>query len=199
MKNKRRDRFIAYFNGPPLRGDRARLIERTGLTKGRVTQILDEDQPFGEKAAQAMAEKLGLPGDYFETDAYIGGVPEREKGLTVMLGAGTVHDAQLVTWERILMKEPLPPMFWVALPDNAMAPRAPMGKLICFDTTMAPAPGDGVLLMDRDGGAYFRRYAAGVGGRWTGQALNPAFADLDSERDGLHVLAVLKSEEGRWA
>lgn len=63
-----------------------------------------------------------------------------------------------------------------------------------------PRPGDGVLVSDSSGGVYFRIYRAGRADRWTAVALNPAYGpDLDSERDGLRVLAVLKAEEGRWA
>jgi hypothetical protein len=67
MPNRRRERFIAYFNGP-LRGSRSKLMERTGLTPGRVSQLFDEKQAFGERAARNLAESLGLPGDYFEVD-----------------------------------------------------------------------------------------------------------------------------------
>lgn len=63
--DERRQRFVDYFQRE-LKGDRARLMAKTGLTKGRVSQLFKEDQPFGEKAAAALAEKLGLPGDYFD-------------------------------------------------------------------------------------------------------------------------------------
>lgn len=68
MDNKRRRRFVAYFSGPPLNGDRAQLIKKTHLTKGRVSQLFDEAQPFGERAAEHLAQALGLPNDYFEAD-----------------------------------------------------------------------------------------------------------------------------------
>lgn len=74
MENRRRDRFIAYFNGPPLKGDRELLIRKTGYTKGRVSQFFDRDQPFGERAARALAERLGLDADYFERE--MGTVPK---------------------------------------------------------------------------------------------------------------------------
>jgi len=61
----RRRRFLAYFN-TALGGDRQRLIARTGYTKGRISQLFDKDQPFGEKAAASVASRLGLPEDYFE-------------------------------------------------------------------------------------------------------------------------------------
>jgi hypothetical protein len=68
MENRRRDRFIAYFNGPPLKGDRELLIRKSGYTKGRISQFFDDEQPFGERAARALAERLGLSPDYFERD-----------------------------------------------------------------------------------------------------------------------------------
>jgi len=64
----RRRRFSAYLSGP-LKGDRALLIRKTGLTKGRISQLLDTDLPFGERAAARLAERLGLPEDYFEHEA----------------------------------------------------------------------------------------------------------------------------------
>jgi hypothetical protein len=74
MPNKRRARFVAYFNGP-LKGSRAKLMERTGLSAGRVTQLFDEREAFGERAARNMAESLGLPPDYFEAEPVPGSSP----------------------------------------------------------------------------------------------------------------------------
>lgn len=104
-----------------------------------------------------------------------------------------------LTWGEQMSKDTLPPLFWVALPDDSMAPRAPAGRHICFEKDTTPNAGDGVLVADQAGGLYFRQYRAGAAGRWTAHALNPAYEDLDSERDGLQVLAVLKAEEGRWS
>lgn len=49
-----------------LQGGRAEFHKRVGLTAGRITQLLDDEQPFGERAALAIARKLRLPDDYFE-------------------------------------------------------------------------------------------------------------------------------------
>lgn len=68
MPNPRRERFLAYFMNGPLKGDRAKLMHKTGLTKGRVSQLFDEGQAFGELAARNLAEKLGLPSNAFEAD-----------------------------------------------------------------------------------------------------------------------------------
>jgi hypothetical protein len=64
---RRRSSFIAYFE-KELKGDRARLMKKTGLTKGRVAQFFDEKQPFGERAARNLATSLHLDPDYFLRD-----------------------------------------------------------------------------------------------------------------------------------
>lgn len=67
MDDARRRRFLQFFE-EQYHGDRARLIRETEYTKGRVAQLFDNDQPFGERAGRNLAEKLELPLDYFERD-----------------------------------------------------------------------------------------------------------------------------------
>lgn len=67
MENPRRRRFLDYFNGP-LKGDRELLIRRSRYTKGRISQLFDDEQPFGEGAARNLAVRLGLAPDYFERE-----------------------------------------------------------------------------------------------------------------------------------
>ena len=76
--DQRRARFVDWFLRT-YREDsaiaRARFMAdsaRSGepaYTKGRVSQLFDERQPFGERAASSLAQRLGLPADYFERDA----------------------------------------------------------------------------------------------------------------------------------
>lgn len=61
---RRRAAFQRYLR-EELGGDRSLLMARTGLSKGRISQLLDPKEPFGEKAAQTLAQKLGLRPDYF--------------------------------------------------------------------------------------------------------------------------------------
>lgn len=51
-------------------GSRPAFIAAAGITKGRASQLLSPDSPFGERAAQALAEKLGLRSRWFEADYY---------------------------------------------------------------------------------------------------------------------------------
>jgi transcriptional regulator with XRE-family HTH domain len=92
-------------------------------------------------------------------------------------------------WEE-LMTEDLPSTFAMQLRDDAMAPLFVKGGVVRFSTSKTPAPGKYVLLADRDGNTYFREYRATRGAQWQASALNPSYQPLDSERDGLTVLAV---------
>lgn len=65
---RRRQRLRQYL-AERLRNDRGALIQKSGLTKGRIAQLLDDRQPFGERAAQDLARRLSLPVDYFDSPA----------------------------------------------------------------------------------------------------------------------------------
>lgn len=67
MANARRRRFIAYFE-KKYKGRRADFRRDTKLTNGRISQLFDERQPFGETAARNLARKLHLDDDFFEKD-----------------------------------------------------------------------------------------------------------------------------------
>ncbi len=68
VKDHRRARFVELLNGP-FKGDRAAFMRAARLTKGRITQLLDPEQPFGDTAARRLIERLHLPQDYFDSTA----------------------------------------------------------------------------------------------------------------------------------
>lgn len=63
----RRKAFQEWFAGPPLNGDREALILKTGYTKGRISQLFNEDEQFGERAARSLAKRLMLADEFFNT------------------------------------------------------------------------------------------------------------------------------------
>jgi hypothetical protein len=106
--------------------------------------------------------------------------------------------SQRVEWGT-MKSEALPDVFRVEVPDDAMADRVLKGHLVKFDKTIAPRAGDGVLVEDAAGAWFFRQYSPGAQGRFAAVAKNSAYQTLDSERDGLTVLAVLVGvPEARW-
>ena len=107
-------------------------------------------------------------------------------------------DSERIAWGS-MKKEALPEVFRVEVPDDAMADRVLKGHLVKFSTTAQPRAGDGVLVEDSAGTWFFRLYSPGAQGRFSAVAKNPAYQTLDSERDGLTVLAVLVGvPEARW-
>lgn len=93
----------------------------------------------------------------------------------------------------------LPPTFRVAAVDDSMAPRVKAGEVVEFAVGEAPRPGDGVLVRDSTGALYFRIYRQRRPGAWEAHPVNDAFQALESERDGLSVVAVLVGvPQQRW-
>lgn len=42
-------------------------MKATGLTKGRLSQLLDPNEPFGDVAARRLEDRLNLEPGYFDT------------------------------------------------------------------------------------------------------------------------------------
>lgn len=103
----------------------------------------------------------------------------------------------LLTWGEDMNKD-LPPRFRVAAPDDSMAPRVRAGEVLEFQTGLPARPGDGVLVQDDAGNFYFRLYRERRPGHWEAHAISDAYQALDSQRDGLRVLAVLTAVYQRW-
>ena len=47
-------------------GDRGAFLKASELTKGRLSQLLKPDQPFGDVAARNLEERLQLPPGFFD-------------------------------------------------------------------------------------------------------------------------------------
>lgn len=65
MGDAERKRAVREWFRLELRGRRDEFLRRTGLSKGRATQILTGEESFGERAAMRLARKVGLPEDRF--------------------------------------------------------------------------------------------------------------------------------------
>ena len=79
-------------------GDRGRLLSESGLSKGRLSQLLSDGGVFGDNAAKNLEERLRLPEGYFDTmnadtlrfamafDALPSHIKEQWEALVSMLG-----------------------------------------------------------------------------------------------------------------
>lgn len=61
-RQKLRDLLNTRFSG-----DRGAFLKASGLTKGRLSQLLDPKQPFGDTAARKLEERLQLEPGYFDS------------------------------------------------------------------------------------------------------------------------------------
>lgn len=82
-----------------LHGDRGRLIQRAGLSKGRITQLLDDAEPFGERAAQALARRLRLNERFFE------GQPAEARGSEVPVVPPGFDAALHAKWQLLIPEQ----------------------------------------------------------------------------------------------
>lgn len=74
LTNHRKARLQALITGKPWLGNQAQFAGAAGVTKARITQLLDPSDSFGERAAKNIADKLNLSDRYFEEG--FGGVAE---------------------------------------------------------------------------------------------------------------------------
>jgi hypothetical protein len=102
MSDATRRTVLLRYLRDTLKGDRAMLIAKSKLTKGRITQLLDPNEPFGEKAGRSLALKLGLPGDYFDRSEPRHGTAMKE---TPHLGLPDDQRRLLRLWEPLFEDE----------------------------------------------------------------------------------------------
>lgn len=60
LTQHRKKRLEMLIASPPYNGDRTAFIKKAQLSKGRISQLLDSNESFGERSARALAERLGL-------------------------------------------------------------------------------------------------------------------------------------------
>jgi hypothetical protein len=104
MDQQRRERFVAWFEATykGAADARQRFMEESGkhgyapLTKGRVSQLFDLRQRFGEAAAKNIAIRLGLPESTFLVDdtASVADLRLPPDILHMAINLATVEDAK---------------------------------------------------------------------------------------------------------
>lgn len=195
------DRFNACLNRPGK--SRAGVAAAMGVSVQAVGAICRG------ATKSATAENNAKAAAYFGCDAGwlatgTGSPGWSADGTRYPLGVGVAHDLTqdlgtvppLVVWGE-LMADHMPTEFRSTAPDDALAPRLRAGQVFTVDTQLQPRAGDGVLLKDRTGAIHLRVFRPVVG-RWEAHALQPDWPVMDSERDGLMVLAVLTGVQARW-
>lgn len=65
----RKKRLQQLIDAAPYDGDRAAFMKKAELTKGRISQLLDPEEAFGELSAGRLCKTLGLSEGWFEQGA----------------------------------------------------------------------------------------------------------------------------------
>jgi transcriptional regulator with XRE-family HTH domain len=192
------------------------LANDAGIKQGDVSKI-ENGRILKTTAIARLADVLGVSalwleigsGDDQEELAFVQRVdadmpllsrktPSSE-GVAQLLIQSARQTAPRLTWEQIQKMETLPEEFELELVDDAMAGRAPKGSIITFKTADAPAAGEAFLVRDRRGEIYFRECRLKPGGGWIAYAYRPAFPTLDSDEDGLQVIAEFIGLRSSWS
>lgn len=166
----RRAAFVGWFNGSPCKGDREALIRKSGLTKGRISQLFDPNQQFGERAAASLADRLGLPADFFNAPAETASnVAQASMGGTMIpiissVQAGAwcgVEELQHAGADGEGLRTDYPvskSAFALEIKGISMQPEFQPGDHVIIDPTVEPLPGDFVVARNGDEEATFKKY-----------------------------------------
>jgi phage repressor protein C with HTH and peptisase S24 domain len=88
MTQHRKRRLRALIDGPQFKGSQLALARAVGLTEGRVSQLLDPEDSFGERSAKRIANELRLDERYFEAGYIADEETLKVPRLDVVVGAG---------------------------------------------------------------------------------------------------------------
>lgn len=172
-------------------------LEGTAASSGRIVdfaRLYEVDAGWlasGNGFPPAQREPVPGTGEQIPGFRYEAHLPSDQKAILP-----PQRDNELVAWRDLEMAD-LRGTFCVQAQDDSMAPVIKRGATLDFDGRLEPRTDDVVLLKDAGGVWYVRTYQQGPRKRWGARAENAAFLSMDSERDDLHVIAVLTAVRGR--
>lgn len=163
------------------------LARRAGVAPGTIGNI-EAGTRQNPRELLEIAAAVGVRAEWLKT----GFGPRTESGLAQSLSHHAVTlPPRRLEWGDVVKAKMLPSEFQVEVPDDACAPEVRAGWSIQCSTTVSPVPGDHVIVRDAQGVTFFRLYAEGAGGTWEAQATGRGYRSLNSDADGLVLLAVV--------
>jgi DNA-binding transcriptional regulator YdaS (Cro superfamily) len=192
-------------------GRQNKLAAQVETSASQINQWLSGFRAIREDSARRIETNVGKPERWMDeprSPVKIGpldrnpsptGVPSNAGPVAHKVSLQTAKVAPTITWEQLMRLDILPAEFHVVLPDDAMAPKAGAGTKVKFRLAEQAEAGDGVLVVDAQGGVYFRERHAGLHGQWEARATHPAHPSLHSQTHGLRVLAVFTGIDTPWS
>jgi hypothetical protein len=198
------------------RGVVARLADLSGRSPSQISQLKTRaihsrtgaPRNIGPDVARAFERAMNKPAGWMDVAHKSAGREQKDMQLggTQLRGAEALvlshrveSDSPLLVWAQLMFTDTEVRRFRAAMPDDSMAPRLRQGQIARFDRDLEARPGDAVLVQDDHGRMYVRMYRERRPGLWEAHCVNDAYQSLDSERDGLQLVAVLTGVEGRWS
>lgn len=183
-------RFLEGTTLEPKRSTLEPVAKVFGVSVEAFFDPKEADRVWAERFAEKAQTKQSPKGGHWVKGAQMGVTLAH-----VLSQVSPMIEPTTIPWESILA-ESLPALFRAVIPDDAMGAEYPRGCIVNFSTAEGPPRArDLVLVADADGGVYFREYQTGRGNRWQAVAQISGYQTLDSEADGLRVLAI---SMGRW-
>lgn len=180
------------------------LAKRTGIAQSTIGRILRSESNPSSEYLRKIADAFGVD---------VGTLHYSEPRFRDLLASGSLralradpsagwvaHDLSQARnivslprhiWEG-LMDADLSQPFELEVIDDALGPDIFRGCIVRLDPQRKPEAGRPVLVRDREKRHYLRDYQVGPGGRWQAVARQRGYVLLDSEEDGLQLVAVMK-------
>lgn len=208
------DRIVRIaLTNPELAGlTKAALAHHFGVSYETLRRWESGHAAPSRRRAEHLALVLGVREETFMHGVTYAASPARDSAVQELGGTSGSSQAQPMSFEPVIFP-PLPRLqtvdwgdkemvrvlqrFCVITPDDAMAPVIPKGTKVIFDSTLTPRSEDIVLVEDMSGDWHIRHYVQAPGARWEARPEKATFASLQSERDGLLVVAVFDGMLGR--
>lgn len=201
--DKHRKQRLQLLIETRFKGDRAAFGQDAGLTKGRVSQLLDLDEPFGERAAASLVSKLRLPDRWFDQGASnvsAAEVGDRRIPIISEIAAGNFREivdafalgdgASHLTTDLNVS----PYTFALQIEGRSMIPEFVEGDKVIIDPDVRPTSGDFVAARNAKGGATFKKYrlrGSDDHGREVFELIPLNVDEFDSVRSDMEPLEVI--------
>ena len=203
----RRQEF-ARFVETELKGNRQAIID-AGISKGRVTQYFDESEPFGERAAIALEDRMGKSrGAIFPSLLTIA----RESAFSDENLIPIVANAKLGDEENYFVELEYPTgngdgsvryatkdrnAYALRCLGDSMKPRIKHGEFVIVEPNHAVAPGDEVVIRDKKDRVMVKVWRHTRDGMVYLESVNEAFKPFGVPEDEIEIMhfiaAVAKS------
>jgi SOS-response transcriptional repressor LexA len=215
MRETRRYWLKELLNGPRFNSDRGAFCRDAGISNGRLSQLLDTKEPFGDVAAKKLIEKLDLQDDFFtrpipslggqklaEEESNVSEVKRRAKvPLISMVQAGELsdvldlfHPGEAAHWVEPIYTNPSASAYALRVEGDSMESPIPgsltflEGTILIVDPNAATAPGDYVIAKDVvTQKATFKKLTTD-GVRFFLKPLNPAYLTVEIDDPALRII-----------